>query len=61
MTLGHAVRMSPLMKTLMKFAQSRQGRKLTSQAMTYAKSPKGKRQIEQARAQLMKSKTRRPR
>ena len=53
--------MSPLMKTLMKFAQSRQGRKLTNQAMTYAKSPKGKRQIEQARAQLMKSKTRRPR
>jgi hypothetical protein len=44
------------MKTLMKFAQSRQGRKLTDQAMTYAKSPKGKRQIEQARAQLMKSK-----
>jgi hypothetical protein len=48
--------MSPLMKTLMKFAQSRQGRKLTSQAMTYAKSPKGKRQIEQARAQLTKAK-----
>ena len=48
--------MSPLMKTLMKFAQSRQGRKLTDQAMTYAKSPKGKRQIEQARAQLSKGK-----
>jgi hypothetical protein len=53
--------MSPLMKTLMKFAQSRQGRKLTDQALTYAKSPKGKRQIEQARAQLMKSKSRPPR
>jgi hypothetical protein len=48
--------MSPLMKTLMKFAQSRQGRKLTDQAKTYAKSPKGKRQIEQARAQLSKGK-----
>jgi hypothetical protein len=53
--------MSPLMKTLMRFAQSRQGRKLTDQAVTYAKSPKGRRQIEQARAQLTKSKSRRPR
>jgi hypothetical protein len=44
------------MKTLMKFTQSRQGRKLTNQAMDYAKSPKGKRQIEQARSQLMKAK-----
>jgi hypothetical protein len=52
MRLGHAVCMSPLMKTLMRFAQSRQGRKLTQQATNYAKSPKGKRQIEQARAQL---------
>jgi hypothetical protein len=49
------------MKTLMRLAQSRQGRKLTNQAMTYAKSPQGKRKIEQARAQLMKSKSRRPR
>jgi hypothetical protein len=48
--------MSPLMKTLMKFAQSRQGRKLTNQAMTYAKSPKGQRQLDQARAQLNKAK-----
>jgi hypothetical protein len=54
-------RMSPLMKTLMRLAQSRQGRKLTNQALTYAKSPKGKRQIEQARAQLLKSKSRPPR
>ena len=28
--------MSPLMKTLMKFAQSPQGRRLTNQALTYA-------------------------
>ena len=54
MTFGHAVCMSPLMKSLMKFAQSRQGRKLTDQAMNYAKSPQGKRKIEQARAQLSK-------
>jgi hypothetical protein len=49
-------RMSPLMKTLMRFAQSRQGRKLTNQAMAYAKSPQGKRKLEQARAQLSKGK-----
>ena len=48
--------MSSLIKTLMKFAQSRQGRKLTNQAMAYAQSPKGKRQIEQARVQLSKGK-----
>ena len=44
--------MSPLMKTLMRFAQSRQGRKLTNQAMSYAKSPQGRKKIEQARKQL---------
>jgi hypothetical protein len=44
--------MSPLMKTLMRFAQSRQGRKLTNQAMTYAQSPQGRKKLEQARAQL---------
>jgi hypothetical protein len=47
------------MNKLMKFAQSRQGRKLVNQAMTYAQSPKGRRQIEKAQAQL--SKRRRPR
>jgi hypothetical protein len=51
--------MSPLMKTLLRLAQSRQGRKLTNQAMAYARSPQGRRKIEQARAQLMKQ--RRPR
>jgi hypothetical protein len=44
--------MSPLMKSLMKFAQSRQGRKLTNQAMTYARSPQGRKRIEQAQRQL---------
>jgi hypothetical protein len=48
--------MSPLMKTLMRFAQSRQGRKLTNQAMAYAKTPQGRKKIEQARAQLAKGK-----
>ena len=37
--------MSPLIKTLMKFAQTRQGRKLTNQAMAYARSPQGRKQI----------------
>ncbi len=44
--------MSPLMKTLMQFAQSRQGRKLTNQALTYARSPEGRKRIEQAQRQL---------
>ena len=30
------------MNTLMKFAKTRQGRKLTNQAMAYARSPQGK-------------------
>lgn len=44
--------MSPLLKTLMKFAKTRQGRKLTNQAMTYARSPQGKKQIAQVQRQL---------
>ena len=51
--------MSPLIKTLMKFAQSRQGRKLTNQALTYARSPQGRKRIEQAQRQL--SQRRKPR
>ena len=47
-----------LMNKLMRFAQSRQGRKLTNQAMTYARTPKGRRKIEQVRSQLMKQKRR---
>jgi hypothetical protein len=43
-----------LLNKLTRFASSRQGRKLTNQAMTYARSPKGRRQIETARARLMK-------
>ena len=44
--------MSPLMKTLMKFAQSPHGRRLTNQALTYARSPEGRKRIEQAQRQL---------
>ena len=52
-------RMSPMMKTLMKFARSRKGRNLALSAMAYAQSPQGKKQIAQAREQL--AKRRRPR
>jgi broad specificity phosphatase PhoE len=47
------------MNTLMKFARSRHGRRLAAGAMTYAQTPKGRRQIAQAREQL--AKRRRPR
>jgi len=46
------------MNKLMRFANSRQGRKLTNQAMTYARSPKGQRKLQQVRAQLTKQKRR---
>jgi hypothetical protein len=49
----------PLMNTLMKFARSRKGRRLAASAMAYSQTPKGKRQIAQAREQL--AKRRRPR
>ena len=42
----------PLMNSLMKFARSRQGRKLTDRAMTYARSPQGRKQISQFQRQL---------
>jgi hypothetical protein len=42
----------PLMSTIAKFARSRQGQRLAKQAMTYARSPEGKRKIDQARRQL---------
>jgi hypothetical protein len=42
----------PLMNTLLKFAKTRQGRKLTNQAMAYARSPQGKKQIAQVQRQL---------
>ena len=42
----------PPCNTLLKFAKTRQGRKLTNQAMTYARSPQGKKQIAQVQRQL---------
>jgi hypothetical protein len=51
--------MSPLMKTLMKFARTPQGRKLTNQAMTYARSPEGRKTLAQVQRQL--SQRRKPR
>ena len=47
------VRMS-LMNKLLRFSRTRQGRKVTDQAMRYANSPNGRRKIQQVRAQLMK-------
>ena len=44
--------MSPLIKTLMKFARTRQGRQLTNQAMAYARSPQGRKQIAEVQRQL---------
>ena len=43
-----------LMNKLMRFSRSRHGRKLTDQAMRYAQTPKGRRTIQQVRAQLTK-------
>ena len=40
------------MNTLLKFAKSRQGRKLTNQAMAYARSPQGRKQIAEVQRQL---------
>jgi hypothetical protein len=48
-----------LMNSLMKFARSRHGRRLAAGAMAYAQTPKGRKQIAQAREQL--AKRRRPR
>jgi hypothetical protein len=39
----------PLFSTIARFARSRHGRMLAQQAMTYARSPEGKRKISQAR------------
>ena len=51
--------MSPLMNTLMKFARSRQGRRLAPALWPTRRPRRGSRQIAQAREQL--AKRRRPR
>ena len=43
-----------LINTLMKFSKTRQGRKLTQQAMNYARTPQGRKQIAQVQRQLKK-------
>jgi hypothetical protein len=48
-----------LMSTISKLARSPQGRRLAQQAMTYARSPEGKRRIAAAREEL--ARRRRPR
>jgi hypothetical protein len=48
------------MSSITKFAKSRQGRRLTQQAMTYAKSPEAKRQLAQAREQLARRGKKKP-
>ena len=42
----------PLMKSIARFASSRQGRQLFGKAKAYAASPEGKAKIEQARKQI---------
>jgi hypothetical protein len=52
-SVGMLVRMS-LLNKLLRFSRTRQGRKVTDQAMRYANSPKGRQKIQQVRAQLAK-------
>jgi hypothetical protein len=42
----------PILNRIAKFATSPQGRRLFSQAKTYAQSPKGRARIEQVQRQL---------
>jgi len=49
----------PLMNRISKFVKSREGRRLTQQAMNYAKSPEAKRRVASLREQL--AQRRRPR
>jgi hypothetical protein len=41
-----------LMSSIARFARSRHGRRMAQQAMTYAKSPEGKRKIAQVQRQV---------
>ena len=60
MRSGYAGRMS-LMNSIARLARSPQSRRMAQQAMSYARSPSGKRKIEQARAQLAARRKPRPR
>jgi hypothetical protein len=50
---GYVLTMPSLMSRLTKFAQSPQGRRLTSQAKRYASDPKNRAKIDDARRRLM--------
>ena len=50
-----------LMNTISRFARSRQGRQLAQRAMSYARSPEGKRKIADARRQLAARRKPKPR
>jgi hypothetical protein len=49
-----------LLSSITKFAKSREGRRLTRQAMDYAKSPDAKRKIAQAREELARRRKPKP-
>jgi hypothetical protein len=50
----------PLMSSITRFVKSREGRRLSRQAMDYAKSPQAKRQVAQLREQLGQRAKRKP-
>jgi hypothetical protein len=50
-----------LMNAIARFARSPHGRRVGQQAMNYAKSPEGKRRIEDARRQLAARRKPKPR
>ena len=50
-----------LMTMIARLARSPQGRRMAQQAMNYAKSPEGKRRIEDARRQLAARRKPKPR
>jgi hypothetical protein len=50
-----------LMTTIARLARSPHGRRMAQQAMNYAKSPEGKRRIEDARRQLAARRKPKPR
>jgi hypothetical protein len=50
-----------LMSKIAHFARSPQGRRMAQQAMTYAKSPEGKRRIADARRQIAARRRPKPR
>ena len=50
-----------LLRSLSRFARSRQGRQMAEKAMRYAQSPDGKRMIAQTRGRLAESRRPRPR